>query len=214
MSALVARSGVQRSGDSSTPGNSIRGVLESSGTSELELIAFDGDDTLWNTQHLYEVAKDEFEELCRDLGAWDAALRSEIDNVDAKRVATFGFSSVRFPGSLVEVLNSYAARNGTKLSRSTIDRVRKIGEKVFRAQSPVQTGVPSLLQALSQHYRLILVTKGDPVVQKRRLEGSGLRKYFESVHIVDDKSADILRKIFASMGVEPSHVLVVGDSLI
>lgn len=213
MSALVARSGVQPDGVSSTLEDGIRGVLGSSGTKELELIAFDGDDTLWNTQHLYEAAKDEFEELCKGIGAWDSALRKEIDNVDARRVATLGFSSVRFPGSLVEVLNSYATRNGTKLSKSTIDRVREIGEGVFRASSPVQAGVPSLLQALSQHYRLILITKGDPVVQRRRLDGSGLRKYFESVHIVEDKSADILRGIFVSKGVDPSHVLVVGDSL-
>jgi putative hydrolase of the HAD superfamily len=180
---------------------------------DIDAIIFDGDDTLWRTQELYEVAKDQYERVVSRLGIHDRNARTRLDAIDASRVGAIGFSKARFPGSLVQALRLYKGTHGVEVSKSAIARVRKIGNAVFAKHVRVPRGVRSTLRFLRGRYRLLLVTKGDPVVQRRRLKQSGLKQYFDQVHFVDAKSPQILRAILRSEKLIPSRVLVVGDSL-
>jgi putative hydrolase of the HAD superfamily len=178
-----------------------------------QAIVFDGDDTLWRTQHLYEAAKDRFERLCRDSGVWDSGIRRHIDAIDSRRVKLLGFSQSRFPGSLLETLNVYRAARGLPPSKKAAASALRIGRDVFRRKAPLHSGARTVLRSLARNYRLILVTKGSRLVQRRRLRESGLKKYFHSVYIVEDKTAPALRTIVRREKLAPPRVLVVGDSL-
>lgn len=214
MGAPAARSKTRRRNPRDEAPEAGRPTLSApSGTLPYDLIAFDGDDTLWDTQPLYEAAKDEFEHLCRELGLWGTGVRSQLDRVDAERVASLGFSRNRFPGSLVQVIETRAAKAGITLPPDATKRAWRIGEHVFEKPAPLRRAVPSLMAALAKHYRLILVTKGDRGVQVQRVRAHDLSRHFESVHIVRQKSPATLRRIFRSKGVDPSRALVVGDSL-
>src|SRR5258708_14870716 len=63
-------------------------------------IIFDGDDTLWNTQALYEAAKNQFVSFLAQYGILDGDVMRRIDEVDAQLVETMGFAPSRFPTSL------------------------------------------------------------------------------------------------------------------
>lgn len=182
-------------------------------SSRFDAILFDADDTLWRTQHLYEIAKDQFEALCRQMGVWDSEVRERLDALDQERVKTLGLSPARFPGSMVETLRIYLAAHSRPHSRAATIRARQIGKHVFRKKASLQPGVRSLLQGLRSRHRLILFTKGDRATQMRRLRESGLVKYFDAVHVVNEKTSESLRKLCHSEGLMPSRVLVVGDSL-
>ena len=60
---------------------------------------------------------------------------------------------------------------------------------------PVETlpGVDEALAALSERYRLVLITKGDLLDQERKLAASGLGDLFAAVEIVSEKDARNLR---------------------
>ena len=61
-----------------------------------KLVIFDGDDTLWKMQELYEQSKYEFEQLLRSLGIKEENIISKFDTLDANRVSIRGFTIERF----------------------------------------------------------------------------------------------------------------------
>ena len=65
----------------------------------------------------------------------------------------------------------------------------------------------------SKKYRLILATKGDLLDQERKLEKSGLIKYFHHIEILSDKKADNYQKLLSHLDIMPSEFLMVGNSL-
>ena len=47
--------------------------------------------------------------------------------------------------------------------------------------------VKDTLRHLSEHYTLIMITKGDLLDQQKKVRGSGLWSYFRSIEIVSQK---------------------------
>jgi putative hydrolase of the HAD superfamily len=72
--------------------------------------------------------------------------------------------------------------------------------------------VEACLEALQRHHRLILLTKGDDRVQREKLARSGLGPYFEGVHVVWEKDADVFRDLVAQYDLEPERTWMVGNS--
>ena len=60
---------------------------------------------------------------------------------------------------------------------------------------------------------MVLLTKGDPGVQARRIADSGLASHFESVAIVPEKTAATFRAVADLCGIEPSACWSIGNSL-
>lgn len=71
-----------------------------------------------------------------------------------------------------------------------------------------------ILRLLTSKAFLVLLTKGDPLVQDKRIADSGLKQYFDAIHIVDKKT----KKTFADLGqqfdVAPEKSWSIGNSLI
>lgn len=145
-----------------------------------DAIVFDGDDTLWRTQHLYDRAKDKFEYLCKQLGVWDSKVRGRLDALDSDRVKLLGFTPARFPGSMVQTLKMYLATHNLPLSRVATGRARYIGRHVFKTKVSLQPSARAVLRHLFRRYRLILLTKGDKAIQLRRLRETNLTKYLSA----------------------------------
>ena len=58
----------------------------------------------------------------------------------------------------------------------------------------------------------MLITKGDLLHQRSKLDRSGLARYFQAVEIVSHKTPETYSGILARHGVEPSRFLMVGNS--
>ena len=89
----------------------------------------------------------------------------------------------------------------------------EIGRGMLNAPLDLFERVEGTLEELSFNYRLILVTKGDRFEQERKIVRSGLGKYFEVVEIVGDKTEASYRGMLATLGLEPKHFLMVGNSI-
>jgi putative hydrolase of the HAD superfamily len=179
----------------------------------IRVLVFDGDDTLWETQPLYDKAKMRFTKLISQLGLDEKQIRSQIDEIDSAQVAIHGFSRHRFPRSLGLALKSYEQSHEFKADIESRQKALRLGRAVFSSRAPLVHRARSSLRMLKKRFKLLLVTKGDPVVQRRRIRTSGLSRYFDSIYVVRDKTPDHLRRILKKEGAAAQEVAVVGNSL-
>lgn len=80
-------------------------------------------------------------------------------------------------------------------------------------------GAEDALQALQGKYRLFLASNGTDWVQHRRIDDSGIAKYFEDIFISQEIGAnkparEFFERSFAKIpGFEPAKTMMIGDSL-
>ena len=161
---------------------------------------FDGDDTLWVTEPLYDDARANAAKVVAaagfDADAWDAQQRT----IDVANVTRFGLSAVRFPTSCVEALDAIARAAGVATPAAARQDVWDAASAVFTAVAPLVPGAQETLRTLAARYRLALLTKGDEQVQRRRIAASGLAEHFGVVRVVATKDAGAFRDVQAALG--------------
>ena len=74
-------------------------------------------------------------------------------------------------------------------------------------------GVAEVLDSLKEKYKLVVVTKGDLLDQERKLEKSGLAKYFHHIEIVSEKKPSNYTKLLKHLDINPEEFVMVGNSL-
>jgi putative hydrolase of the HAD superfamily len=84
---------------------------------------------------------------------------------------------------------------------------------MLQAPNPLLTGVKEVLAKLMGPYRLVVATKGDLLDQERKLERSGLAKYFHHIEIMSDKKPKNYQKLVAHLDINPNEFLMVGNSV-
>jgi putative hydrolase of the HAD superfamily len=92
------------------------------------------------------------------------------------------------------------------------DDVWAIGRTVMTYPIVLLDGVEETLDALSRHYRLLLLTKGDQETQKGKLARSGLEDLFDAVHVVPEKDADVFQAIISRYNLPLDRTWMVGNS--
>jgi putative hydrolase of the HAD superfamily len=177
-------------------------------------IVFDGDDTLWRTEQLYDDARSAaaaiVSESCLDASAWETLER----HIDVENVAVLGHSVERFPRSCAEAYQKLCETVGRIPDTSVAERIRQAARSAFLRPAPPIDGANETLSTLrSRGHRLALLTKGDESVQARRIEQSGLRQYFDLVRIVSEKSAAEIKKVVTLLGRQPGSSWMVGNSI-
>lgn len=181
--------------------------------SHLPVVVFDGDDTLWATERLYDDARDLAAKVVSHFGVdpaeWDDLQRRR----DVANVARFGLSAERFPTSCVEAFVELAERNGLSPKVDEIDSVRAAASSVFETAAPVAQDAREVLAALRPDFRLILLTQGDPRVQAKRIDDSQLAVLFDEVVVVASKSPAVLGAVMDHFGIPHDRSWMVGNSL-
>src|SRR5438067_1593429 len=157
-------------------------TLKAKSMSTLRLaVIFDGDDTLWQTQALYEEAKARFFEAMGRLGFNPQRVRDTLAQIDVANVATLGFSQHRFPTSMTEVYSYFCLLHGQPIDPVIIDQLREIGYSVFGRTPIVMDGALETLRILKHHYWLCLYTAGDIDVQQQRIAAlHGIAEHFDA----------------------------------
>jgi putative hydrolase of the HAD superfamily len=177
------------------------------------LVIFDGDDTLWSVEQLYDAALDQAQALVAAAGLPGDDWRTWQRVLDLERVLTMGLSPDRFPGSSVAALHKVAEREGVTLPDALIREVELASRSVFSAPAPVIPGANEVLAQLSGHFWLALVTKGDVTVQDQRIAASGLAHWFDRIMIVTEHKDEAFARLPPELGVLPSDAWSVGNSL-
>ncbi len=175
----------------------------------IKVIALDADDTLWVNETYYREAENKFIKLLSKYET-ENKLDQELFKMEMKNLHLYGYGVKSFMLSMVE---SALELSNFKIKPAVIQQIVEIGKEMLEKPIELLEGVEDTLKALQPKYRLILATKGDLLDQERKLEKSGLIKYFHHIEILSDKKADNYQKLLSHLEIMPSEFLMVGNSL-
>ena len=177
------------------------------------VIIFDGDDTLWETMPLYVRSKSRFFLAMRRLGFNRKAVEMDFEERDLRNVDRFGFSKKRFETSMVETYRSFCRSRDMVPARAFERRIKRIARSTFTTRPKLVRHAKQLLRRLKDRSRLILLTKGDLSVQKKRIRASGLQAFFEKVIVVPQKETRTFRFLVRRYNLPKAATWSVGNSL-
>jgi putative hydrolase of the HAD superfamily len=134
-----------------------------------------------------------------------AVNRTELTNIDY-----FGYGVSSFALSLIETAIELT---GGAISGAALRTITDLARNMITEQVELFEGVREVLAALSATHPLMLITKGDLLHQRSKLDRSGLSACFRSVEVVSHKTMDVYAAILARHGIAPGRFLMVGNSL-
>jgi putative hydrolase of the HAD superfamily len=177
------------------------------------VVVFDGDDTLWSTEVLYDMARARAAEAVAadglDPEQWSVLQRE----VDLENVRTMGLSADRFPLSSVQAYDQLAAAFGRAPSAEARRAVDRASRSVFDMTAEPVAGAADVVEAVAAVYPCALLTKGEPWVQRKRLDDSGLKRCFRRVEIVPRKRPEAFVDLVGDLGGDIASSWSVGNSL-
>lgn len=172
-------------------------------------IAFDADDTLWHNESVFEMTQAHFAEILQrhapDTDVDGALLERERANLHL-----FGYGVKGFTLSMIETAIEVT---GGRATADDIQEILDAGKKMLSHPVDLLDGVREVVVDLSRSYRLLLITKGDLFDQENKVARSGLADLFDAVEIVSEKDVPTYRRILSDHGIEPSSLLMVGNSV-
>jgi putative hydrolase of the HAD superfamily len=178
-----------------------------------DLIIFDGDDTLWRVEHLYDAARQRAAKIVCEVGIDPVHWVDVQKSIDVANVEVWGLSRYRFPLSSVMAYERVADEYGLEVDESIRARIERAAKSVFAATAPPMSAVRDTLSALSGTHRLALLTQGDPVVQEKRISESGLASFFEMIRVVSRKDGRSFEDLLDDGGVAACDAWSIGNSL-
>jgi putative hydrolase of the HAD superfamily len=177
-------------------------------------IVFDGDDTLWRTEQLYDDARRQARGLVEGAGL-DGALWEQLERqIDVENVEVRGLGLDRFPASCADAYEKICLIAGERVDSALRSDIYEAARSVFQREAPLVPEARETLAALAGHgLKLLLLTRGDPALQRRRIEQSGLVDLFDAIEIVERKTPETITTLIESVGVQARDALSVGNSV-
>jgi putative hydrolase of the HAD superfamily len=177
----------------------------------IELVGFDGDDTLWHSEGYYQHAGAEFERI---VGAWidvaDAGVRSRLQAVERRNLALFGYGA---KGMTLSMIEAAIELTGGRIPAADLHRIVELGKRILEHPVELLPGIRAAVQAVAERHRVVLITKGDLFHQERKVEQSGLGDLFQRIEIVSEKDTRSYARVLAEVGVDARAFAMVGNSL-
>jgi putative hydrolase of the HAD superfamily len=175
----------------------------------IKVIGFDADDTLWVNETYFRDTEERFAELLEGYETKNK-IDQELFKVEMKNLELYGYGIKGFMLSMVE---SALELSHNRVSQETIARILDLGKKMIDRPVELLDGVEEVLKTLEPKYRLIVMTKGDLLDQERKLEKSGLSKYFHHVEVLSDKKEHNYQALLDHLEINVNEFLMVGNSL-
>jgi putative hydrolase of the HAD superfamily len=177
----------------------------------IEVIALDGDDTLWHSEHLFVDTQDRFRTLVRPhVDVDDATLDERLLEVERRNLPLFGYGVKAFTLSLVET--AIEVTDG-RIPGRDLQAVLELGKVLMDHPVDLLDGVREAVDTLTDRYRVMVITKGDLLHQETKVARSGLAELFWRVEIVSEKDEATYRRILERHDVDPATFVMVGNSV-
>lgn len=177
--------------------------------SDVKVIAFDADDTLWSNEPYFREAEHQFETLIAPF-AIDTPILDELFTTEMANMESLGYGAKAFTISLVETAVRISHGH---VPNDVIIKIMNVGKSLLKTpMSPLDGVVDTLTYLRSMDYKLVVATKGEQRDQRNKLRRSGLDSYFDFVDVMQDKSEDEYRRLMQILGIRPEELVMVGNS--
>lgn len=177
-----------------------------------DLIAFDGDDTLWHNERSYRDGRERFRRLLAAAGVvmTEEEIEARVNETEIANIKFYGYGVASFVLSLMETAIGLTSGRVTGADlRELVD----LAKQMLSEDVELFAGARETVTTLAARYPLMLITKGDLLHQTSKLERSGLRPYFSSVEVVSHKTPDVYASLLSRHRIDPARFLMVGNSL-
>ena len=177
-----------------------------------DLIAFDGDDTLWHNERSYRDGRERFRRLLAAAGVvmTEEEIEARVNETEVANIKFYGYGVSSFVLSLMETAIGLTSGRVTGADlRELVD----LAKQMLSEDVELFAGVRETVTTLAARYPLMLITKGDLLHQTSKLERSGLRPHFSSVEVVSHKTPDVYASLLSRHRIDPARFLMVGNSL-
>ena len=176
---------------------------------EIQIIAFDADDTLWVNEPFFQETEKKFCDMLEDFLPHHSISR-DLFTIEIKNLPHYGYGVKGFILSMIEA--AITITEG-KIGAESIEKIIALGKELLDKDIELLDGVEDVLKVLQGKYRLVMATKGDLLDQERKLNKSGLAKYFHHIEIVSEKQEPEYRKLVKHLDILPAQFLMIGNSL-
>ena len=172
-------------------------------------VGLDADDTLWHNETLFRLTHARFVDLLDDHGDLET-IETRLADVERRNLRLYGYGVKGFTLSMIETAMELCDGGAPP---EVVREILAAGREML--SHPVETlpGVDEALAALSDRYRLVLITKGDLMDQERKLAASGLGELFVAVEIVSEKDRGTYDRVFARHGTGAEEAVMAGNSV-
>ena len=175
----------------------------------IKVIAFDADDTLWVNETYFREAEHQFAQLLSNYET-ENKIDQELFKKEIKNLKFYGYGIKGFVLSMIECaleISNY------QIPQKGIEKIVTIGKEMLNKPIELLPQIEVVLQSLQGNYKLVVATKGDLLDQERKLEKSGLLKYFHHIEVMSDKKPKDYLKLIQHLDINPSELLMIGNSL-
>ena len=177
----------------------------------IELVGFDGDDTLWHSEGYYQHAGAEFERI---LGSYldlaDAQVRRRLLAAERRNLALFGYGAKSMTLSMVETAIELT---GEKIAARDIHRIVELGKAMLDHPVELLPGIREAVETVAKIRPVVLITKGDLQHQERKVARCGLGDLFQRIEIVSEKNERTYARVLDECGVAAGAFVMVGNSM-
>lgn len=177
--------------------------------SEIKVIGFDADDTLWVNETYFRKTEEKFAEL---LDGYETKnkIDQELFMMEMKNLGTYGYG---IKGFMLSMIESALELSNNQISQATILEILNLGKGMINQKVELLEGVEEVLDKLKGKYRLIVLTKGDLLDQERKLKRSNLLDYFHHVEVLSDKKEENYINLLQHLEIDVKEFLMIGNSL-
>ena len=181
--------------------NSVRTVIE--------LVAFDGDDTLWHSETEFAITQDRFRELLAE--HCDApTLDERLLETERRNLELYGYGAKSFTLSMLETAVELL---GDRMSATDAQHILQLGKELLSHPVDLLDGAAEAIAWAAERWPVVLITKGDLFHQESKIARSGLGDLFSGVEIVGEKTASAYERVCRRHGVASDRLLMIGNSL-
>ena len=175
----------------------------------IEVVGFDGDDTLWHNETIFTMTQSRFEALLEPY-VDPRHLHERMLATERENVAIFGYGIKGFTLSMVET--AIEVTEG-RVTSEEIMTLLEFGKEMLRHPTELLDGAREAVESTAREHRVVLVTKGDLFDQESKLARSGLGELFDDVEIVSEKDEARYRRLLEDLDVAPEQFVMVGNSM-
>jgi putative hydrolase of the HAD superfamily len=174
-----------------------------------QTLVFDADDTLWENNVLFERVVDAYLDWLEHPTLDRRAVRAVLDQVERANVVLHGYGTASFLRSLGDCFERLYERPATAAEER---RITDLAAALVDHRVELVPGVAETLADLGRRHDLLLLTKGDPAEQQRKIDASNLAHHFRSVHIVAEKQVATYRELVVAQALTEPTTWMIGNS--
>jgi putative hydrolase of the HAD superfamily len=173
-------------------------------------LIFDADDTLWENNVYFDRVVDDFVEWLAHPTRDAETIRATLRDIETANVAVHGYGTKVFLRNLHDCFERLLERPADAEDAARLDGlVARLRDHDIELMPDVER----TLDALAERHDLLLLTKGAPEEQQRKIDASGLADRFRRAVIVPEKNAAVYAELVASERLDPAATWMIGNSV-